>query len=398
MRISTAGQHRLAFGAINDRTAELLRTQNQIASGKRIQTPADDPSGSVRALALDRALAESKQYARNADVVTSRLSLEEQTLADAGSLLDRIRVLTVQANSSTLDEASRQTIAVEVGVRLRELVDLANRRDSNGEYLFSGLSTLVQPFSQSGTAVTYAGDQGSRLVQTSPTQRVADSHSGFDVFMDIVNGNGTFTTAADANNAGTGIVGAGSVTSPADWVPDTYTLHFIDATNWEVLDGTATQVTTGTFASPGTIEFNGIQVAISGNPATDDLFTIAPAGKQDVFTTVSNLLDGLNRSTTTTAEQAQFATDMGSALQHLDRALAHLSNVRSDVGARLSILDQSEETRLDTEVELQRSISELRDLDFAEAVTKLNLQLVGLQAAQSSYAKLTQISLFDYIR
>jgi flagellar hook-associated protein 3 FlgL len=398
MRISTAGQHRLAFGAINDRTSELLRTQNQIASGKRIQTPADDPSGSVRALALDRALAESKQYARNADVVTSRLSLEEQTLADAGSLLDRVRVLTVQANSPTLDQASRQAIAVEVRVRLRELVDLANRRDSNGEYLFSGLSTLVQPFSQSGSAVTYVGDQGSRLVPTSPTQRVADGHSGFDVFMDIVNGNGTFTTAADADNTGTGIVGVGSVSSPADWVPDTYTLHFIDATNWEVLDGTNSQVTTGTFTTPGTIAFNGIQVTISGSPAADDIFTIAPSSKQDVFTTVSNLLDGLNSSTTTTAEQAQFATDMGSALQHIDRALAHLSNVRSDVGARLQVLDQSEETRLDTEVELQRSISELRDLDFAEAVTKLNLQLVGLQAAQSSYARLTQISLFDYIR
>ena len=88
---------------------------------------------------------------------------------------------------------------------------------------------------------------------------------------------------------------------------------------------------------------------------------------------------------------------MGSALVHLDRALDHLSSVRSEVGARLSVLDQTDDTRGDTEVDLKSSISQLRDLDYAAAITQLNLQSVGLQAAQASYARLAQISLFDYL-
>ena len=80
MRISTAAQHASAYLAISKRYEALLKTQNQVASGKRIQTPADDPSGAVRALDLDRSLAESQQFGRNADIVRNRLSLEEQTL------------------------------------------------------------------------------------------------------------------------------------------------------------------------------------------------------------------------------------------------------------------------------------------------------------------------------
>jgi flagellar hook-associated protein 3 FlgL len=105
----------------------------------------------------------------------------------------------------------------------------------------------------------------------------------------------------------------------------------------------------------------------------------------------------MGRSTTTPADQAQFATEMGSALVHLDRALDHVSSIRAEVGARLSVLDQTEDTRLDNEVDLADSISALRDLDYAKAITQLNLQTVGLQAAQSSYARLAQISLFDYL-
>ena len=55
--------HTVALQGILDRNAALVKTQNQIATGKRINSPADDPSGAVRALDIDRALAESQQFA-----------------------------------------------------------------------------------------------------------------------------------------------------------------------------------------------------------------------------------------------------------------------------------------------------------------------------------------------
>jgi len=47
---------------------------------------------------------------------------------------------------------------------------------------------------------------------------------------------------------------------------------------------------------------------------------------------------------------------------------------------------------------LQSMTSDLQDLDYAQAITKMNQQLTGLQAAQASYARISQLSLFDYLR
>ena len=110
-------------------------------------------------------------------------------------------------------------------VRLDELVDLApTARDCKRRIpLFAGYSTQTKPFAQSGNNVVYSGDQGVRTLQTSPTQRVPDGHSGFEVFQNVPEGNGTFVTAANpANKAAASSIG-GSITNPAQWVPDTYT-------------------------------------------------------------------------------------------------------------------------------------------------------------------------------
>jgi len=72
--------------------------------------------------------------------------------------------------------------------------------------------------------------------------------------------------------------------------------------------------------------------------------------------------------------------------------------VRAEVGTRLSSLDNASLAREDNVVELERMRSELRDLDYADAITKMNQQLVGLQAAQMSYSRISQLSLFDYLR
>jgi flagellar hook-associated protein 3 FlgL len=400
MRISTAGMHNAALRGILDRNSTLVKTQNQIASGKRIQTPADDPAGATRALELDRAIAESRQFGRNADVAKSRLTLEEQTLADMTNLLQQVRDLTVQGNNATIDASGRAAIAAEVRSRLQELMGLGNRKDANGEYLFSGFSTLTQPFVQTTTGVSYVGDQGVRALQTSATQRIPDGHSGFETFLRVSEGNGTFVTGAAAANTGSGVIDSGTVANPTQWDPDTYTIRFTTATTYDVLDSatpTPNVVVSGTYTPGDAIAFNGIQVTLTGTPAANDEFTVATSGTEDMFTTLADLLTTLARNTTSGSERAQFNTEMGSALTQLDSALDHIGSVRADVGSRLDLLDEADTNRADLELELNSSLSALRDLDYAEAITRLNVQMVGLQAAQASYSKLSQLSLFDYI-
>jgi flagellar hook-associated protein 3 FlgL len=88
---------------------------------------------------------------------------------------------------------------------------------------------------------------------------------------------------------------------------------------------------------------------------------------------------------------------MNVALEQLDRDEAQIHAVRSEVGSRLSALDSSEASREDFNVELQRNLSNLQDIDYAEAISRMNRQYMGLQAAQQSYANISQLSLFNYL-
>ncbi len=399
MRISTAGIHHAALNALLGQQSVLSRTQQQIASGKRVQTPADDPVAAVHIMELQRALSESDQFSLNADMAKNRLTLEEQALADTNTLITRVREITVQGNNASVDPASRRMLATEVRSRLKELVDIANRRDANGEFLFSGYATLTQPFAQTGSSIAYFGDQGNRALQIGPDQRIVDGHSGNDVFMAVTEGNGTFVTTATAGNSGNGVIASGTLVDPTQWVAGDYTLRFTSATgDYEIVDSAAAVVATGTYTANSTISFNGANISMTGMPAQNDTFSIARSRTEDVFTTLGNLADALESSTATQADRARFNSDMATVLQQLDQTGDHFLSVRAEVGTRLSAIEGAQEALADRKVELESTTSQLRDLDYAEAISRMNQQLVGLQAAQASYSKIAQLSLFDYLR
>jgi flagellar hook-associated protein 3 FlgL len=400
MRISTQTFYDRSVSAMQDQQAALSKIQHQVATGQRVSTPADDPIAMVHILELERAKAESDQYGKNSDVARSRLNLEEQAMEDVGLVVQRVRELLVQAsNIGGMSPSDRQSLGVELASRLDELQDIANRKDGNGEYMFSGFSTLTQPFARDAAGViTYSGDQGNRLVQVGPSQRIADGHSGNDVFMNVTAGNGTFTTGVTSTNTGSGTITVGQVNDSAAWVPDDYTLVFDNPpTTWQVLDGGGVQVATGAYTAGNAIAFNGVQVAVSGVPAAGDSFAIAQSTTEDMFTTVQKIVTALNGPSGSAASNAQLSTVLGASLQQLDQITDHALGVRAQIGARLSSLDDADATRDSLSVDLQTSLADLRDLDYAEALTRMNQQLVGLQAAQLSYTKISQLSLFNYL-
>ena len=402
MRISTQGMHNSALSKMLAQQSTLSKTQNQIATGKRVGTPADDPAAAVHILELKRALNETEQFGKNADMAMNRLTLEEQALSDVGTLLQTVYEKALQGNNGSVDAAGRRMIATEIRGRIQELMDIANRKDAGGEYLFSGYATQTQPFAQSGSSVSYQGDQGSRLLQVGPTQRVADSHSGNEVFMMVPEGNGVFVSDAGSTNAGTGVIGGGSVVNLAQWVPDDYTIRFTSATgDYEIIDSATpvpNVVTTGTYVENSAIAFRGVSVNMTGMPAQNDTFTVSRSRTEDIFSTLNDLVTTLESGYSGDAGRAQFNTDIAKALEQLNQTSDHFLDVRAQVGTRLASLDAAESSRESHKVELERMRSDLEDLDYADAITRMNQQMVGLQAAQASYARISQLSLFDYLR
>lgn len=398
MRISSSQIFNRGLNAILDQQSAVSKSQLQVATGKRILTPADDPGGAKKILDLNETLELTRQYQSNAATATSRLASEDSVLDRVTNVLQRARELAIQGNNSTLTGTDRQAIAAELEERLGELLGLANTRDANDEYLFAGFSTRTRPFATDGAGnFIYNGDQGQRELQVGPSYRVADGDSGADVFQTILNGNGTFATSEDPTNAGTGVVGAGSVVDPSAWVPDTYTITFISATAFEVRDSGAGLVASGAYSSGASIGFSGITVDFVGDPATGDSFAVSPSANQDMFRTVQNLVDAFNASDSSTVGQTRMHNAVNRFLTDVDQAVENVLEMRAGVGARLNAIDSEMELNADFEVQVQVDLSAVENADLAELITRLNQQLGTLEAAQLSFARLQNLSLFDII-
>lgn len=186
MRVATSQLNQNAVVAMLDQQSKLNNVQQQIATGKRVLTPADDPAASARILSLNQAIDLTKQYLRNSDSATTRLDLEETALTGSEDVLQRVRELAIQANNATLTATDRSSIGLEVRQLLSQLQGLANSKDASGEFLFAGFRVNTQPFTDDGNGVySYNGDQGQRQVQVGPNRVVDVGDSGASVFVNL---------------------------------------------------------------------------------------------------------------------------------------------------------------------------------------------------------------------
>ncbi len=397
MRISTSMLHTNALNAMMRQQANLAKTNDQMSSMKKIQKPSDDPVASVRILKLEQTKASQEQYGSSITAVTTRLDLEEQAMNDAESALQRISELAVKANNSSLSQSDREAIATELQQLRDEMMDIANRKDANDEYLFSGLSTSTKPFSNDAAGVaSYSGSAVVRNVQVSSSQYVSDGNAGDQVFMSVPEGNGTFVMAATAANTGSGVI-TGNVVNLANWIPDDYSLTFTSATSWQITDSSSNVVSSGSYTDGSAIAFNGIEVSVTGTPASGDSFAINTSAQQDVFTTIDSLITSLQSSLSTDADKAGFQNQMNQIIQQLDQTETHFLSVLTSVGARSAMLDNTESARQDSMLQLETSLSGLQDADYTELAITYSKQYTALQAAQQSYAKISKLSLFDYL-
>jgi flagellar hook-associated protein 3 FlgL len=398
MRISTSWSAQQSVNTMLDRQYDLSQTQLALGNGKAIQTPADNPAAAARAVDVSSASAQNDQYTRNIQSANTKLSAEESTISSAGDILDRIRTLTLEGMNGTQTDESRQSIATELRQTLGQLVALGNTKDGQGEYLFAGSRTSTQPFTQSDLSVSYGGDQNQRMVAAAAGLQVATGDSGSDVFMSIRGGNGTFVTSAGATNTGTAVVGATSVTDASQWDGGSYTVNFTSPTTYEIHDATnptGPALSTGTYSgASGTINFKGAQLNVTGTPATGDSFAVGPSSSQDVFSTVAGIINAFE----TPGGGAGMNNQLNAQLQNLDQAQTSFTDTRTKIGARMNILDQQTQISADTSLQYASTLSDLTELDVASAASKFSQQQAALDAAQQSYVKMQNLSLFNYLK
>jgi flagellar hook-associated protein 3 FlgL len=394
MTISTLTFQTNALAEMEALQTALTQTQTELSTGSRLPNAAANPAAMEQVNQLNLTLSASHQYVSNGTAASANLQLEQSALTNATNTLQSARDLAVEANNSSLSLADRQDIATQLQQLQNALLGAANSTDPAGNYLFAGTASGTQPFARTGASVSYQGDSQVNQVQIAPDQSISAGDAGDAVFMNIPAGNGTFTTGAAAANTGSGSIDAGSVTNAAAWVPDTYTIAFTSPTQYQVTNSAGTVVASGAYTSDTAIAFNGIQTTVSGAPAAGDRFTVAPAGKASVFSTLANLIATLN---STSLSSGQVTTQIGTALQQIDNALSGFGYAQASVGGRLNAVSAAANNAQTTQTQLQGTVSQLSDTDYAAAVTRLSTQELALQAAQQSYASIAKLSLFNYI-
>ena len=431
MRLSTSMIYDLGISSVQQRQQEMMRLQQQVASGSRMQTPSDDPVGATAALDVKQAQALNDQYQANGDGAKTLLSLEESALADTTALLQDVKTIAVYAGNPTLSNSDRTSLAVELESRYQELLGLANTRDANGQYLFSGYQGSTQPFSEAAPGnVAYVGDDGQRKVQISGSRAIAVNDSGDAVFRAIRNGNGTFVTTPGATNNGGGIIGSSIVTDPSRWNTagnaKDFTIRFdvtAGVTTYDIVDNVNNvSLLTGaapaagphvrTYVAGNTIDLAtqsppdtnptpfdyGASVTITGAPASGDTFSVEPSTDQDLFSTLHGLITTLRSGTTPAAvSTATYQNSLNSAMTQLDNSLNNVLTVRAGVGSRLKEIDTSQGAGADLSLQYSKRLSDLQDLDYSKAISDLNLQQVYLQAAQQSFLRVTSLNLFEML-
>ncbi|MEW9625457.1 flagellar hook-associated protein FlgL [Rhodanobacter geophilus] len=404
IRLSTSWMYQQSLTTMLNQQGELSATQNQVSSGQRINLASDDPAGATQVVSLNHILASTAQYSSNIDAANARLSTESNTLSSFNSLLDQARSMAVQGINGTLSSSDRQDMATQLTQIRAQLVQLANTTDASGDALFAGTSTTSTPFAlNSDGSVSYVGNSDNQMTTIGSGLRIPNSDEGAGLFMNIPAGNGSFVASAAAGNTGSLLVGATSVTDASAWKaataagPVNYQISFDAAGNWTATDannGNAV-VASGSYQDGGSIGFNGMTIALSGTPAAGDTVSVNSGQTQDVFATLTNMINALNDGS---VGDTQLNNTMSRQIESIDRAQDQLSSTQTDVGGRLNRLTQQQSTYSGLTLTYQTTLSGVQDTDMASAISQLMLQSTALQASQQTFAKVQGMSLFDYLK
>lgn len=412
MRISTQQLFSRGMDNIQDANAQLQKTQLQISSGRKVLTPADDPVAATRILQLNQNLSLVDQYKKNIELTQNRLNLEDGLLNNVGDVLQRLRELAVQAGDGSQNPDDKKFIAAEVEQRLSQLVGILNSKDPSGEYIFGGFQGKNQPFVQNEAgSYVYKGDEGQRFVRVDANVVVATGDNGKEIFVDIDSANNTFITRPGTRNTSDppAVISQGLMVDQEAYdafYPEDLVVVFNpeSAASPPGPNFTITQASDGKpvlsnvkFASGDPISVKGIQFEILGSPQVGDTFFVQSSAKQSVLTTVERLAHGLKTYNETPEGRQALADMIDSTLANLTNAETSLLETRSRLGARLSTLTTTQALQDDVSVLTKQVLSELQDVDMAEAVSNLSFQNLILQAAQQSYTKVTSLSLFDLL-
>lgn len=417
MRISTSQVFLNNIDALSRANSDLFKTQQQIATGKNILQPSDDPLASAQVIKLKNEVARTDQFQSNIEVSNRRLSLEEITLDQLFNDSVRLKELTIQAGNGALSDADRATLATEVDEITNQMLGLMNTKDVQGEYLFSGYkgNTQAYVYDQANEEYRFQGDSGQRFIQVGPDNQIASTDSGMTLFervqgvvVPVVSDDPESVIAAnyltDFETFEQAMAGGTTFEINVD---DTGLLRVTASAGFDVFSGDDPPVNLtqdGVSVESGDrVSFSGVEMVVGSIPGSGQgPYAATLEGsieRNNVLNVALELRNGLT-SIDTSTDEGKLALDelLGKTLVALEGVQETNLRARGSLGARMNALEQQELVNDDYQLFTREALSSIEDLDYNEAISRFSLQQTVLQAAYSSFSQIQDLSLFNYIR
>jgi len=409
---------------VSNNLTRMSKYQSQLATGKVISVPSDDPVVAARALRLRTDVAEVKQFRRNADDATSWMELTESVLNDITSIIHRAKELIVEAANGTNTPDDLKKVAAETEQLKKQIINLSNSTYA-GRYIFSGFKTDKPLMNEDGTfAISVKNSEAIEY----------EIGIGDDININVPGGS-LFNHGMDATGpvAATSGKAIGNIDISASF-PVTITAGVNDTLGITVDGETVTAtITAGTYNS---IEDLAAEVQNAVNAATSVaaditveaengrlVFTSGTTGSSSRFDidVTSSAADTLGLSSVALPdgtdavpgqkgrliqdfEDLQMALESGdmdalqSLLARFDEDLANVLRVRADVGARSNRLELTI-NRLETDlINFTRLMSLNEDVDITETILNLTNEENVYNASLAAGARVIMPSLVDFLK
>ncbi|SBR52374.1 flagellar hook-associated protein FlgL [Halomonas sp. HL-93] len=418
MRISSVTMFDQSTASMNRQQSDFLKVSQQIASGRRVVNPSDDPQAASRAVGVDQAKAITEQYGDARTSARNSLAQTESILNSTSDAITSAKTLLVQASSDTLSDVDRESIASELKGVYETMLGQANATDGNGRYLFGGYNDGNPPFVKQGDAVEYQGDQNTREQRVDSSRLMPVTENGASIFQSVPNSAG-YVAEANSDNAGNVTFGGPHVADVNnDGYGDSYRIQFDedgvgdptysietfdeDSDSWVAYDpDNDGAFTDAAYTSGESVSFGGINVDLKGEPEVGDQIQVAQSGsaqrEPNLFRTMEEAIRVLEKPAETESDKADLSNTLKTSMRDLDNSLDNVLTVRASAGARLNELDVIDAVGDNRSLNYEQTLSDLVDLDYNEAISEYSLRQIGLQASQKAFVDVKGMSLFDYL-
>ncbi|CAJ1852765.1 flagellar hook-associated protein FlgL [Aeromonas dhakensis] len=402
MRITTNMVYDRNISSLNSANERLSTAYEQLMTGEKFKSAGEDPSGMSQKLALTKEIDLFKQYGVNGSLLENSLGHEETVLTALNTAMTSAQTLIQKANDSAVGYEDRQAIASELEGLQKQMFDLMNSKNSQGEYIFGGNQSKTQPFIQDASGnYIFQGDTGQRKIQVSPTVQIAANDSGFNLFEIVPTRR---TSSAASANIQVGVADQGHFDSfyrnnyDPSLASNQYTVNTIAGTpdTYEIRDGGGTLLQSGDYVAGNKIPFNGLELTLSlpaGGAAQN--FVLDPPQNNNILDGMSDFITALRDPNIT---PDTFQLKVADATAHMKNARLNVDQGLGEIGGRMNGLEQVMGSNEGLSTLNQQARAKVSEADLYEVIATLSKEDAALSATQLSFSKISKLTLFDYIR